>query len=123
MFALNQGSTSYGRASTLSLNRPGGTFGSGHPAGGGAGAGKTLMEALVAPAQSVLGAPVIGPPPVSSYNEPVAPSQPQPQSPAASVTPTFHESLASTTPVHPIAGINPYKPTQAPGISPRFKYF
>lgn len=81
---LNQGSSSYGVRNVLPLNSPGGTFGSGRTAGGGAGAGQTLAQALMAPAPSVSGSlSAVGPPPVT-------PSQvPAEEHPYVAPRPTF----------------------------------
>lgn len=63
---LNRGSSPYGVSSTFRLNQPGGAFGSGRTAGGGAGAGKTLAQALMSPAPSIMGSVAdYGPPPAA----------------------------------------------------------
>lgn len=71
---LNQGSSSFGRFSTLKLNQPGGSFGAGRPAGGGGIAAALAGAPGLQHAPSVVGTPEIGPPPVPQ-GPPINPGQ------------------------------------------------
>lgn len=110
---LNQGSSPYGRSSSLSLNRPGGTFGAGRPAGGGAGAAATnLLQALgggfsslAAPQASTQGAFEVGPPPVAP--SPVAPEAPSSQPHIPTFTPPSTTSVASQLPANLFPSFQP----------------
>ena len=109
---LNQGSSPYGVRNTLPLNMPGGSFGSGRTAGGGAGAGTTLAQALMAPAMSVMGPQAsIGPPPVE---------QAPPAFMAEEQHPYDSPYLPTFTP-RPVTfgGLGGFAPTFSPYIDPR----
>lgn len=126
---LNRGSSSYGTKNSLPLNSVGGSFGSGHPAGGGAGAGLSLVAALLGPSYSpslYQAAPApppsvegpigdIGPPPA-------APSQPNfgdppPGTQTVYHPPTFRPPAPTTAFVSPIRSSAP-KP-----VAPKVTYF
>lgn len=88
---LNQGATTLGRKATLPLNKPGGGFGSGFPAGGNA-----IAAALGAGSQgpSVAGSPEVGP---SPSPRPVGPG-PAPRPPLSSFPTSFSQPLPGNIP-------------------------
>lgn len=113
VFRLNQGSSTLGRESALRLNKPAGTFGSGRAAGGG-----TLAQALAEP--SVVGSPVVGPPPVQPVEPPLTLELPPLSFPTRTALPLENVKPVVTPgtqqPLLPTSVLPPVAPTSTAGI-------